>query len=306
MRPFLVTLTAAVLALSFACKGDKGDQGVQGEPGPQGPAGTALGWGTDGTNVYTTVSGNVGVGTQAPTATLDVKGTLNVDNNLSLAPGQGCRSFTLSAPSGDLADALAPILAKNRCANVTLAASTNWTWNKRIDLQPGQQLTIAGAGYTNGAGNITVNILMTQNATFNFNNTDYREPARLVTNSYSYFGLLGVNLTESSRDTRPITLVCDHEALFDLVGQFATIELSQLHIISTEDVVNVSQRAYGTLMLGHTFVDLNTSSPRNILVTNEYPGFCFGSGIMHVMRSHTTLTTGVTFPAADTHLLYNQ
>ena len=82
--------------------------------------------------------------------------------------------------------------------------------------------------------------------------------------------------------------------------------MTQIRIVPTEDIVNVTQRAYGTLLLGWTYVDQNTSSPRAILMTNEYSGFCFGSGIMHVMRSHTFLGTGVSLPTADMHLIYNQ
>src|SRR5690349_4003551 len=205
MRPSHLLLLPAVLALCLACQGPKGDKGDKGDPGQQGATGVATGWDSSGNNVYTTLGGSVGINTQNPTATLDVNGTFNVDNDLILAPGHGCRDFTLSVPTGDLADALAPILAKNRCANVTLAASTNWTWNKRIDLQAGQRLYVSGAGYTNGASNITVTILMTQNATLNYNGTDYREPARLTTTDASVFFLAGVNLNESSRDTKPIT-----------------------------------------------------------------------------------------------------
>src|SRR3954454_24943023 len=137
MRPSYSLLVSAVLALCLACKGDKGDTGPAGATGPQGPTGVAIGWDSSGNNVFTTLGGSVGIGTQNPSATLDVQGTFNVDNDLILATGHGCRNFTLSVPTGDLADALAPILAKNRCANVTLAASTNWTWNKLIVLQPG-------------------------------------------------------------------------------------------------------------------------------------------------------------------------
>src|SRR4051812_36281547 len=144
MRPSYSLLVSAVLALCLACQGPKGDPGPPGPTGPQGPTGVAIGWDSSGNNVFTTLDGGVGIGTQNPSATLDVHGTFNVDNDLILATGHGCRDFRLTVPTGDLGDALGPILAKNRCANVTLAGSTNWTWNKRVDLSPGQRLSIIG------------------------------------------------------------------------------------------------------------------------------------------------------------------
>ena len=68
----------------------------------------ATGWGSSGTNVFTTLGGNVGIGTQNPSATLErSRGPSTWTTTLFLATGHGCRSFTLSVATGDLADALA-------------------------------------------------------------------------------------------------------------------------------------------------------------------------------------------------------
>lgn len=286
---------ALLLAACTGPKGPKGDQGDTGPQGPQGPQGVAIGWGSSGNDVYTTLDGGVGIGTSTPQATLDVRGTLHVEEDLSLRPVGQCKGVTFDNPVGDLGDQIAPLLTKYRCINILLKASTNWTWNNPIALQQHQYLSLTGEGYTNGANTLTVNILMTQNRTRSVGGTDYREPGRVFVPDGASFSLNGVNLVESARDPRPLTPSCQAAALFNANGAYSIIDLSQIRIAATDDIVNFSDRAFVNVRFGWTFIDKNTGSPRDIVPVKSYSGWCFVGGFGFVHRSHTTLGTGVTW-----------
>jgi hypothetical protein len=60
-------------------KGDTGPAGPAGTQGPQGPAGTSQ-WSQSGNNIYYN-GGNVGVGTNNPLSTLEIKGDLGIVDN---------------------------------------------------------------------------------------------------------------------------------------------------------------------------------------------------------------------------------
>src|SRR5258708_2468749 len=64
---------ARVAVIVLACKGETGAAGPQGDRGPQGDIGPpGVGWADAGSDLVTTNSGNVGIGTAAPGAKLDV------------------------------------------------------------------------------------------------------------------------------------------------------------------------------------------------------------------------------------------
>lgn len=79
-----VGVAALVAVMTLACKGDTGAQGTQGPPGLQGVPGPegaigppGVGWADAGSDIVTVNTGNVGVGTNAPVAKLDVNGSIN-------------------------------------------------------------------------------------------------------------------------------------------------------------------------------------------------------------------------------------
>jgi len=110
MMPRTVGAAVLVAALTLACKGDKGDPGAQGDPGPQGFIGPpGVGWADAGADIVAVNAGNVGIGTQAPAAKLDVNGDVNVGGVLF----QGTRAYAVER-SGMLTD-----VARGRPVTVT-------------------------------------------------------------------------------------------------------------------------------------------------------------------------------------------
>jgi hypothetical protein len=229
-----------------------------------------------------------------------------VANELDVLPGHACKKVTLNNPgNGDLGAQLKPLLATNRCTEVTLTKNTAWTWNTPIDIAPFQSLRVAGEGYTNGAGNITVTINMTQNGTININATDKRLPGRVYVGDNAALYIDGVHIIESSKDARPLSDgACGGGALFDAGGSFSRITAEQIIVDTTEDFIGVGSRATATIQLGHTFVNQGTAAPRAILATKSYTGWCFAGGDAVVHRSHTTLGSNVNWDT-NTKLRYS-
>ncbi len=76
--------------------GPAGPAGAVGPAGPQGPAGPpGVGWAANGNDLYTTATGNVGLGTQSPAAKLDVAGHIL---GVPVAGRWSCQTGTLSGP----------------------------------------------------------------------------------------------------------------------------------------------------------------------------------------------------------------
>ncbi len=275
--------------------GPQGAQGPQGEPGPPGPAGG--GWTESGDHIHNVNPGNVGIGTDAPQAKLDVRGSIYVEDDQFLLPAGGCRAITLDDPNnGDLSVQLAPILARYRCVAITLSASSTWVWNGFVATQPFQTVSIAGEGFGNGASNISVTIRMNINRTFTNGGTDYRDPQRLNVASHSTFSLQGVVVQESANDPRPLSPNnCTGAALFGSDGSFSVLDLSQIHIDSSEDVIGIGTRSVVSVQLGWTYINKAAGSPRDIVATKVNTGWCFSGGHGTVHNSFTVLGAGVTF-----------
>lgn len=221
--------------------------------------------------------------------------TLTLSEDANLLPRATPKVVTLSNPAGDLGDQLKSLLTKNRHVAVTLAANTAWIWNKPVTLAPGQVLSVTGEGYVNGGGNITVTINMTVNRTITDKGIDNRAPRRMLVGTGSAFSLVGVNVIESAKDSKPLYLSSGEGALFVAYGDFCTIEVIQSHVTSSEDVISVGSRATANIKLGHTWFDKTSGSPRDIFATKLYTGWdCAGAhGFVH--HSHTTLGAGVTY-----------
>lgn len=142
-------------------------------PGPQPPPAQ---WGTNGSNLYYNL-GNVGVGTPAPAAPLDVKGSINIDGfssgAISLRPQANTPSYNLNLPtgagnSGDMfisgGGGSAPTfwLSKffNVATNVDAFRGANFTGYVQVFLQgwhyagdQGGGMFNAGCGFTSPADN---------------------------------------------------------------------------------------------------------------------------------------------------------
>ena len=250
-------------------------------------------WTVSGKDVYASVDGNVGVGTPTPAAKLDVQGTLNVDQDMTLLPQKNCRSITLDdSGGGDLGAQMSVLIAKYRCMTLTLKANTSWTWNTPVRVNEHQFVYLVGEGYTNMATNITVNVNMTQNHTDLANGTSCRNPMRVEVGDGGTFGIAGVHVLETSNDGRPLTPDDRGGALFDTAGSFATIEVEQILIDSSEDIVGVGSRGVANVRFGHTFISKGSSSPRDILASKVYTGWGWAGGYGIVHNSFTTLGPG--------------
>jgi len=212
-------------------------------------------------------------------------------------PQATAHEVTLSDTTIDLADQLAPLLAKHATVKVTLAKESTYTWNKLVMLKPFQALTIVGEGYTNGATNLTVTVAMTQNRD-GATGDPGRAVARVLAYRQSYFELTGVNLVESANDTRPAVQNCADKALFSAVGDGAVIALLQSRVESSEHLTNFSGHVYGRVLIGHLFVNKGAGSPRQIYVTMADAGWCFRGNGGVVSRSHYTMGPDVLWDAS--------
>lgn len=290
-------LPLSLLSMALACEGPIGPQGPPGEMGKMGLPG--MGWNQVGNDLVSTNGVNVGVSTvQKARATLDVNGSLYVNEDLSLLPEQSCHNLTFdsSNSSTDLGDLLADPLKKYRCVSVLLAASTTWTWNKPIAVRNFQRLAIIGDGGANFAQNLTVVINMTQNDTFSGAGSAQREPTRVLVGSHASFALASVKLFESANDARPLSSL-PGGALFVMRDsrQFGVIELTNIRISTSEDVVGIGERVTATVLFGHTFIDKAPGAPRDIKALKSYTGWGFPGNYTMAHTSINTLGAGVSF-----------
>ena len=75
-------------------------------------------------------------------------------------------------------------------------------------------------------------------------------------------------------------------ALFNSNGAYSIIDLSQIRIASTDDIVNFAERSFTHVRFGWTFIHKNTGSPRDIVPVKSYSGWCFAGafGFVHPRR----------------------
>jgi len=131
---------ALLVTLALACKGDKGDPGDPGPTGPQGVAGPqgpigppGAGWADAGADLITTNSGNVGIGTAAPSAKLDVNGDISAAGLQYL----GTRALALER-SGMITDAARgrPVTITGGTLSGSLGPTNEYgqtgTWNTTV------------------------------------------------------------------------------------------------------------------------------------------------------------------------------
>ena len=295
MRTSLSLFAGLVMVGALGCGGPDvppPQDMANGQPTP--PAG----WSLSGKDLVSTISGNVGIATNKPAATLDVNGTLRVDLDRSLLPGQGCREWKLGAAqmAMDLGDVLAGLVDKYRCIKVTLANNTTWTWNKPVQMADFQRLTVVSESYKNYALDLTVKIRMTENRTFTLAGPTQRDPVRLSAGTSSHFKLEGVILEESANDPRPLTAE-PGGALFVVRDgrQFATLELIQSRVTSTEDIMGGGDRVTASVLFGHTSIEKAAGAARDIQAVKTYAGWSFPGASINAMVAFTTLGPGVTF-----------
>lgn len=211
----------------------------------------------------------------------------------------------ISDTTTDLGVQLAALMAAHRNVSVSLARGTTdapkvYRWNTRVDLAPYTRLVVIGDGYTNGANNIGVKILMDTVNTFidpaDTTKSTRRVPGRLAAADDARFALGGVIVEETGNSSLPLTFACDRAGLFT-AADGARVELFQIRISATEPIVNVSNRSFAHIRFGHTFIDKAPGSVRDIVPVEVYPGWCFtGAGaVVTPKTAHTHLGTGVTW-----------
>ncbi|WP_437678170.1 hypothetical protein [Sorangium sp. So ce131] len=204
---------------------------------------------------------------------------------------------TLSDTETDLGAQLNALLETSRDVAVVLPKGGTYTWNTAVELTEFQRLTVTGEGYSNGAGDLTVAIHMTQNRVDDSSGTASKAVQRVQAAAFSYFGLYGVSLSAVTNDPLPYPPDPVESALFILGGDYATIELSQIRILTTEDVVNASSYAYGRVKLGWTFIDKDPSFVPDVYAIKANSGWGFGGHGAVVARSHSTMGPGVLYEA---------
>jgi len=88
-------------------------------------------------------------------------------------------------------------------------------------------------------------------------------------------------------NTLPLTQESGLAALFVCNGQFATITLSRVVIVSTEDVVNFPGWSYGRVIFGTTWFRNYNPALRSIYAVNANYGWNHAGNGGIVSRSHT-------------------
>ncbi|XYH99746.1 hypothetical protein ACMHYB_08275 [Sorangium sp. So ce1128] len=204
---------------------------------------------------------------------------------------------TLSDTETDLGDQLNALLATSRDVEVTLPRDSAFVWNTPVVLSEFQRLTIQGEGQTNGANDISVAVAMTANRVDESSGTPSRAVQRVTAREFSYFGLYGVNLNAVTNDTLPYPPDSSLAALFVLSGDHATIELSQIRILTTEDVVNVGSHAYGRVKFGWTYIDKDPAFVPEVRAIKADSGWGFTGNGAVVARSHSPMGPGVIYEA---------
>lgn len=217
---------------------------------------------------------------------------------------------SISDTGTDLGVQLNALVAQHRNVSVTLARGTatapaEYRWNTMVVLPSHSRLDVIGEGFENGAGNLGVRILMDTVGVVVENGGTRRAPARLVARNHSAFLLAGVYASESGNSNLPMTLSCERSALFTM-GEGAIVDLHQIRIESTENVVNPHGRAYGHVRFGHTFIDKAPGSLRDVVPVDSYPGWCHtgGGALVTPKTTHTHLGAGVSWsPSTNIHYL---
>ncbi|NKB23040.1 MAG: hypothetical protein GKR87_01305 [Kiritimatiellae bacterium] len=171
-----------------------------------------------------------------------------------------------------------------------MASNLTFTLNVPIELKAFQKLSINGEGAQNGAGNITVTILITTNRITTAGATSYRQSRRVHVGDYGSFVLGGVFLIESANDPLPSTPSSANKALFNTSGR-GIIQLSQIRITTTEDVINFGEWADDLVRSGWTYITVPADFTNRIVypvIADSGSNFRGHGGV--VARSHTFLT----------------
>lgn len=221
-----------------------------------------------------------------PEATTPYAGLLTGENT-------DCHRPSISG-GDDIGAVLAPYLSAYRCVYLQLSANTTYRWETPISVGARKDLTINGAGWSNGAGNITSVIEMNGARTVNRDGNIYRCVNRVVTGDFATFRMRGIRVRERIADNRALYPSSTCRALFN-VGEMSVVELSQSRYEVTEDLVNFYGHKYGRAKFGHTFVDRSNNSPRNVYIVKADSGWNFAGHGGVVSRSHTHLGGGVSY-----------
>ena len=297
IRLFPRCAVALVVAVSLGCQGSPGlvgptgPAGPQGERGPQGPAGQ--GWASSAEAVYTNGPAQVGIGTSTPRAALDVNGGLRVENDISLLPANDCgvrlrrsdhgprrraRAAAREAPLRegraqggdelDLEQAPRPraVPTADDLRRGGPERGTEPHRERADDSEPGRSLRGRRLPRAGAAPRHRRQLLLARG----------REPERELPRH------------PADHPQRPRGRALRQRR--DLGGDRALA----IRIVSSEDVVNVSERSFVNVQFGHTFIDKNTGAPRDINAVRAYQGWSFAGSLGIVHASHTTLGTGVT------------
>lgn len=286
------------LAIGASCANEAGSIGPIGPMGEPG-----VGWVESGNDLYLKKSGNLGIGTDKPTAKLHVKGSVIVDEDASLLTGRGCRSLTLDKPeAGDLGDQLNPLLAKYRCLVVALKKNTTWEWNKRIELEQGQSLRIEGESFVTEG--IAVFIRMTRNERQILSGTEYKVTTRVLLDGYAQLRLWGVNLVVATSDSRPLTPYANGGGLITSAGPFNNITLWDTKVTSSEDLIGILDEGTASVNLQGSKIDKDPGAPRDIFAVKAHSAWSTATSFGLIAHVADTLGPGVSYQA-NPGLLYN-
>ena len=205
----------------------------------------------------------------------------------------------------DLGQQLESLVARYQVVNVRFkleAADRDlmFTWNHPIYIPENHRLSIE-APHENVASSLKVQINMTETpAKSSYPGDDpgnRRIPRRVIVAKNATLSIIGVRLIEKANDKGELAQTdCTGGALFDIAGDFGTVEITQSRITSSEDVVGFGSQTYGRVKFGWTYINKQDGSPRpNIFGVKVYTGWCFpgAGGVVSRHEGQVILGEGV-------------